>query len=449
MKNFSKILILGLGISGKSALRALYEITDTIFVFDEKIKHEEDIPKEFKNYKVKYIYDWKKILENLYDFAVKSPGIKPSNPVIKLLQENNTEIISDLELGYILKNDGKIIAVTGTNGKTTTVTLINKVLEDLGKKSVAIGNIGVGAVDAMQKSDADFFVIEASSFQLDFTKNFKPDISVITNITEDHLDYHVSFENYKNAKLKIAKNQTPSDFLILNYDDSILKNFDSTKADKIFISAEKELRTGIYYKDRKIYVSENKDILFELDCEKIFIRGIHNYYNIMCVLAVIWALGIEFSDVEDSIYNFRGVEHRLEYVKEIKGIKYFNDSKGTNPDSTMKAVDSFESDIIIILGGYDKKISYRPLLKFAKPKIKAIITLGETKENIFKEAQKLGYENIFKVESLEQAVKKANNLAKENDIVLLSPASASWDMFKNYEERGNEFKRLVNCINED
>lgn len=234
--------------------------------------------------------------------------------------------------------------------------------------------------------------------------------------------------------------------MILNYDDAILKNFDKTKAKKIYISAKQKLKTGVYFDSGKIYVSKEGEVSGELDTKKIFIKGMHNYYNIMCVLAIIFALGLDISKAADSIYNFKGVEHRLEFVQKINGVEYFNDSKGTNPDSTIKAIDSFKSNIVIILGGYDKKISYYPMLKYAKPKIKAVIAIGATKEKVCEAAHELKYENIFKVENLQDAVKKAKSIAKSGDTVLLSPASASWDMFKNYEERGKEFKYLVNSM---
>lgn len=441
-----RILVLGLGISGKSAVNTLLKLGHIVSVYDDFINSEDDVPEDFKDPRINYVYDFENLLSNQYDAVMKSPGIKPGNGAVVLLKKANYSIISDIELGYMLKGHSNIIAVTGTNGKTTTTTLINEIINKCGIKSSAIGNIGVGAISDFVFSEDEYLVVECSSFQLDDIYAFKPEISVITNITVDHLDYHGDYDSYIRAKLNVLENQDQGDVAILNYDDEILKNLSNVNAEVIYVSAKAELADGIYYKDGIIKISENNQEIFSLECDKVFIRGLHNYYNIMYSLAVAYKLNLNLDMVRKAIYDFKGVHHRLEFVLERNGIKYYNDSKGTNPDSTEKAIDSFEEPIVIILGGYDKKIDFTPLLEYGKSRIKSIVTLGETKNLIYDTALSLGYKSIIKVDTLEEAVHKAKDLAESGDVVLLSPACASWDMFKNYEVRGNEFIEIVKTM---
>lgn len=441
-----RILVLGLGISGKSAVDTLLKLGHTVSVYDDFINSEADVPDNYKNRNINYIFNFEDILSKQYDYVMKSPGIKPINGAVSLIKQANYRIISDIELGYMLKGKSKLLAVTGTNGKTTTTTLINEILNKCGKTSSAIGNIGVGAISDFVFSEDEYLVIECSSFQLDDIYTFKPDISIITNITVDHLDYHGDYNSYIRAKLNVLENQLESDLAILNYDDEILRNLSNVKAEVIFVSGLHKLENGIWYENGYINISENYQVIFQLECDKVFIKGMHNYYNIMYALAVAYKLDLNLEAVQNAIYKFKGVPHRLEFVADIKGIKYYNDSKGTNPDSTEKAIDSFVEPIVIILGGYDKKVDFTPLLQFGKDKIKAIVTLGETKNLLYDTAIGLGYDKVFIVDTLKDAVHKSNELATDGDIILLSPACASWDMFKNYEVRGNEFIDIVRSM---
>lgn len=342
MKN-RKVLILGLGISGKSAAKALAKKQLRVFVYDDNIK---EIPNEIKNFNIQIILNSSDVLSQEFDFVMKSPGINPENPMVKSLKEKGVEILSDIELGYRFKNDVKIIAITGTNGKTTTTTLINDILNNSNIKSEVVGNIGIGAVEKLVNSDNEYLVLECSSFQLDDIKEFKPDIALITNISTDHLDYHKNIKNYKMAKLNILKNMDSDDFVVLNYDDDNLKNI-TGEFNKVFVSGKDKIENGFYFNDGFIFEIENNNIIASLDTSKVIIKGLHNYYNIMCALSVSKILNLDRDMVYKAISDFKGVKHRLQFVDEIQGVSYYNDSKGTNTDSTMKAISSLDRKSVV------------------------------------------------------------------------------------------------------
>lgn len=437
------LLVLGTGISGKSAINSIPRKDVNIFVFDDLLKSPDDIPSELKNKNIHFLFSYKEVLEKNFDFVMKSPGIKPNHKLVKELKKRKVKVISDLELGYLYKTDVGLITVTGTNGKTTTTTLINEVINSSNFTSDAVGNIGKGAVESLIKTEKDFLVIEASSFQLDDIDKYKSEISIITNIDVDHLDYHKTKENYIKAKLNLIKNLGSEDYLVLNYDDRILRNIKGNFK-KIYVSTEKELDSGFYYKDGIIYRVKSDEKSIILKTKDLKILGRHNYYNIMFALAVGEILRLNLDTALNTVYNFSGVKHRLEYVREYNQRKFYNDSKGTNTQSTKMAINAFERPINIILGGYDKGEDFFELLKFGKDKIRSIYTLGETKDRIYKEAKELGYDIVYKVETLEEGILGAYSSSLENDIILLSPACASWDMYKNFKERGNEFIKIVN-----
>lgn len=436
------LLILGLGISGKSAAMAMAKKEVNVFVYDDNIK---SIPDELKNLNIEFIVNSSDVMSKEFDLIMKSPGIKPDNPVVRELSKKNIEIISDIELAFRFKKNQKIIAITGTNGKTTTTSLINEILLSCGKKSKVVGNIGVGAVEEFTNEENDYLVLECSSFQLDNIKEFKAEISVITNITTDHLDYHKTVDNYINAKLNLLSNLDENNYVVLNNDDTILKKIDGNFK-IVLISGEETLDNGFYYDNGYIYEVENKNIISSLDTSKIIIKGLHNYYNIMCALSVAKILKLDKKKVYDAIYNFPGVKHRLQFVKKINGVSYYNDSKGTNADSTIKAISSFNDPIVLILGGYNKNEDFRYLLDFGKSKIKSIIALGDTKEYIFDLANSKGFDKVYKVNNLTEAIDLSQKITEDGDVLLFSPACASWDMYKNFEERGDEFISLVEKI---
>lgn len=429
------ILIMGFGVTGKSALKFLKEFPCKIYVYDSN----EDLQK--LNVEEDFIIFKEEDLDKI-DLIVKSPGIYPFHELLLKAREKNIEIISDIELSYRNLKTKNVIAVTGTNGKTTTTTIIGDILKRVSQTYV-VGNIGRGILEITgeAKSD-DYLVIEASSFQLEDTIDFKPHIALLTYVTSDHLDWHKTTKNYVDAKFKIFKNQDENDFAILNYEDKELAKEYELKAQKYYFSMEKISDKGAFVQDGKIYFNDGKNIEEILDTKDIKIPGDHNIKNIMAAIIGCKLLNIDLDIIKKSITSFTGVEHRIEFVRELRGVKYYNDSKGTNPDSTEVAVAAMDSDVILIAGGYDKGAEFDDLIEKSKDKIKTAILFGETAEKISKACKENDLE-FYITKDLNKAVELAEKISCEGDDVLLSPACASWDMYSDYEVRGQHFKDLV------
>ena len=429
------ILIMGFGVTGKTALKFLKEFPCKIYVYDSnqdlhKLKVEED-----------FIIFKEEDLDDI-DLIVKSPGIYPFHELLEKAREKNIEIISDIELSYRNLKTNNVIAVTGTNGKTTTTTILGDILKRVAKTYV-VGNIGRGILEITKEaSDNDYVVIEASSFQLEDTIDFKPHIGVLTYVTSDHLDWHKTRQNYVDAKFKIFKNQDENDFAILNYEDKDLAEEYKLQAEKYYFSMEKIEDKGAYLHDGKIYFNNGEKTEEVLDIKDIKIPGNHNIRNFMAAIIACRLLNVDLDLIKKSIISFTGVEHRIEFVREVGGVKYYNDSKGTNPDSTEVAVAAMDGDVVLIAGGYDKGADFDNLIEKSKDKIKTAILFGETAEKISKSCKKYRVE-FYITEDLKKAVELARKLSSSGDDVLLSPACASWDMYKSYEIRGQHFKDLV------
>ena len=429
------ILIMGFGVTGKTALKFLKEFPCKIYVYDsnqdlQKLNVEED-----------FIIFKDEDLDNI-DLIVKSPGIYPFHELLEKAREKNIEIISDIELSYRNLKTNNVLAVTGTNGKTTTTTILGDILRRVAKTYV-VGNIGRGILEITKEAKAkDYVVIEASSFQLENTIDFKPHIAVLTYVTSDHLDWHKSRQNYVNAKFKIFKNQDENDFAILNYEDNELADKYNLKAERYYFSMEKISEKGAYLDQGKIYFNDGIKIEEILDVKDIKIPGDHNVRNIMAAIIACKLLNIDLDIIKKSIASFTGVEHRIEFVREVDGVKYYNDSKGTNPDSTEVAVAAMDGDVVLIAGGYDKGADFDNLIEKSKDKLKTAILFGQTAEKISESCKKYGVE-FYITEDLKREVELAKKLAVKGDDVLLSPACASWDMYKSYEVRGQHFKDLV------
>ncbi|SHH43563.1 UDP-N-acetylmuramoylalanine--D-glutamate ligase [Anaerosphaera aminiphila DSM 21120] len=432
------ILIFGFGVTGKSALRCMSKFTSNLYVYDKNEENlKEDLNISFKNF----------ILEDLdkIDFIVKSPGINPDNEILIRARQKNIKIFSDIEVAYLITKCKHIIAITGTNGKTTTTSIVNEILKRE-NTTYCVGNIGKGILDiALDAREDEYIVLEASSFQLEDTESFKPEVSAITNITIDHLDWHKTIENYKNAKLKVLKNQSNTDFTILNYRDEYLKSLKFNR-DIYYFSLEDANKFGCYVKDGKIYFRDvtfrEEEVLLTSD---IKIPGSHNVENVLTAVTIAKCLNISNEKIKDAVSNFFGVEHRMEFVKEIKNVVYYNDSKGTNPDSTIMAINAVDDNIILIAGGYDKEADFEEMLKIGKNKIKKLVIYGQTADKIEESARHLNY-SIYRVKDLEEAVSVASSFAIKGDTVLFSPACASWDMYSSFEERGRHFKNLVSRL---
>lgn len=429
------ILIMGFGVTGKSSLKFLREFPVKIYIYDKKIDLQSlKVDEDFIIFKDE---DLDKI-----DLIVKSPGIYPFDDLLVKAREKNIEIISDIELSYRYLKTDNVVAVTGTNGKTTTTTIVGDILKRKAKTFV-VGNIGRGILEITKEAKKDdFVVIEASSFQLEDTIKFKPHIALLTYVTSDHLDWHKTTENYVKAKLKIFANQDENDFAILNYEDRNLAKKYNIKAQKYYFSMEKISEKGSYFEDGKIFYNDGKSTEEILEVKDLKIPGVHNIKNVMAAIIIAKLFGIDSNTIKGSISSFTGVEHRIEFVRELNGVKYYNDSKGTNPDSTEVAIAAMDGYVILIAGGYDKNSNFDNLIEKSKDKLKTVILLGETADKISNSCKKSDVE-FYIVKDLNKAVELAKKLSVKGEDVLLSPACASWDMYSNYEARGRHFKDLV------
>lgn len=427
-----KILIYGMGVSGLGAEKLLKKQGLDYFCYDD-IKSTED--------EKKYVY------ENLQQFTtiIKSPGISNENEIIKKSIENGIEIIDEIELAYRYSNY-KIIAVTGTNGKTTTTTKIKELLEFAGYKTAYAGNIGKSFAElVVENIELDYLVLELSSYQLETIKDFKAYISMIINLTPDHLNRYKTLKEYYDAKLNITNNQDENCYTIINTDDIEIMNRENSiknKVNKIYVS-KNEKNTDIFVKNNKLYY-KNKEYF---DTEKFTLKGVHNLENILFITATAFIIGIDEKIVSEFLYNTKGLEHRMEEFYNFKNIKFLNDSKGTNIDATIKALDSFEEKVILICGGKDKKLNLEPLGELIKNKTKYLFLIGETADILEEIAIKYGYEKnkIYNLKTIENVVNKIKDILNPNEknIVLFSPAASSFDQFKSFEERGKIFKDIV------
>ena len=431
-----KVFIIGDGISGRSAYNYLigkgYEVEFAEAEEDVKKKSEAD-----NNFLDRLFYG--------LSFIVVSPGISMDNYIVAMAKKRKIKIIGELELGAnCIKSD--IIAVTGTNGKTTTVSLINFILAGQDKVVYLGGNIGTAVTSfASATKKEDIVILECSSYQLETAKKFKPHISAILNITPDHLLRHKTMKNYIKAKQKIAQKQSKDDFMLINFDDEILmQNLPKTQAKTYYFSTKQKV-FGCFVSRGSIYFNDNQKNIKLLSLKGLHLLGEHNLSNILCACLAVY-LETGNKKILKRVLDFQGVEHRIEYVKTINGIQFYNDSKATNIDSTLVAVKCFKSHINLILGGSEKGYDFDLLFKSLPKNVKNIAVFGETKYKILESAKKYHYKNIFVFDDLKSCTIFCYKMAKPSDIVLLSPACASFDQFKNFEERGCVFKKIVKEI---
>ena len=378
------------------------------------------------------------------DVIMKSPGIPDKAPIIKKAHEKGIAVISEIEFASQYTNS-LIVGITGSNGKTTTTLLTYHIFKEAGLQVGLGGNIGYSFAELVATENPPYYVLEISSFQLDGIEHFAPHIAVLLNITPDHLDrYDYKFENYINSKFRIAMNQTENDYLIYDTDDEVITQWLSThtiKSKLIPFSIEKELPQGAFLKDNKIYIMlENQTT--EIDVEEISLRGKHNIKNTMAASVAARLVNIRNNSLRESLKGFKGAPHRLEEVKVVDGVTYVNDSKATNVNSVFYALDTIKTPIVWIVGGQDKGNDYNSLLPYVHEKVRAIVCLGVDNSPIIQSFHNtIG--TLVETRSMDEAVKLAQGFAQEGDTVLLSPACASFDLFKNYEERGDLFKAAV------
>lgn len=432
-----KIFIFGMARSGYEAAKLLAQYNNEIVITDGN-KQDLNHIKELENLGVKVIItkDQINLLDNSFDYMIKNPGIKYDNPVVLKAKELNIKIINELEMAYsFLPKNINIIGVTGSNGKTTTVTLIYEILKQ-SKRTHLCGNIGYPLSSMINDiKENDILVIEISDHQLCDMYNFKTNISVLTNISETHIDFHDSYDRYKKIKKRIFNNHTSNDLAIINSN-----NRESMDLTNDIISRKLYIGECCYIKDNSIYY--NEELVMSLNDIKL--KGMHNYENIMDAIVVVKEFNISNEDIYNVLNNFNGVEHRIEYVNTINKRSFYNDSKSTNNKATMTALSSFIEPTILIMGGLDRNIPFDDLIPYMT-NVKKIVCFGETKDKINELAINNNIDcSVF--DNLKEATIDAYNSSSEGDIILLSPACASWDQYKCFEDRGNEFKSIVNNL---
>ena len=445
-----KILLIGLAKTGVSTIKYLDKLGAKIVLNDIKDKNElKNILNELSDLKnVEYILGYHPENIDDIDMVIVSPGVPLDLPFILKIKEKNIELIGEVELAYRLSNNPIFIGITGTNGKTTTTSLVGEIFKTAKFDTYTVGNIGNPVIDTVDITDENsVLVTELSSFQLESIDIFKPKVSAILNFTEDHMNRHHTMENYISAKSNIFKNQDEKDFCILNYDDEMVRELeDKIKAKVIFFSRKKELKEGIYLdKDDNIVINIDKKITL-LNKKELSLPGNHNLENAMAAIAISYVLNVDLEVIKNILKSFASVSHRQEFVRDINNITFINDSKGTNPDSTIKAIESYNRPIVLIAGGKDKGSKFDELLDVAKNKVRALVLMGETSHIIEKCAREKGFKHIYIVNDMKEAVKTSYDISIKNDIVLLSPACASWDMYKSFEVRGDDFKNNVNNL---
>jgi len=435
-----KIFIFGLARSGYEAAKLLSKYNNDIIVCDKTDEDKEKIT-ELKKLNINFIKtdNPEDYLDSSFNYVVKNPGISNEHVCIKKAIDLNIDVINEVEVGYsFIKDKVKIIGITGSNGKTTTTTMIYEVMKKAGLPVILAGNIGYPLCSIVNDvKENDIIVMEISDHQLLNVINFKTDISILTNLSEVHLDFHGNYDNYKNVKKKIFNYHNKDNIAIINVGNKDVVNLTKDINSTIMSFSSKSI-ADIYLEDKIIKYKDEEVI----NINDVKIKGIHNYENIMCLVAIQKIFNISNDIVKEYLNIFGGVEHRIEFVKELSGRLFYNDSKATNTESTIVALKSFENNIILLLGGLDRGHSFEPLNPYLK-NVKNILCYGETKDRIKKWAHE---QNIpcFVYDDLVTATKKAYEVSEENDVILLSPSCASWDQYKCMEDRGNEFKRVVN-----
>lgn len=453
LKN-KKVLVAGTGISGLGAAKLLRAAGARVILYDSK----EDL--DMENLKGRLaskgleLSELEVILGKLEketisecSLAVISPGIPVDAPFVRDIQACGVKLWGEIELAYAFSK-GRVAAITGTNGKTTTTSLLGEIFKAYFDSVFVVGNIGKSYTErALETKENSVIAAEISSFQLETIENFHPYVSAVLNVTPDHLNRHYTMENYAAVKMSVMKNQTAEDFVVLNYEDEYTRAAaENTQAKVIFFSSRRALRDGYYYENGEIIRAvngEKRHICFE---NELKILGIHNMENIMAAVAIAECFHVPSEVIYDTLIHFKAVAHRIEYVATKKGVDYYNDSKGTNTDAAIKAVEAMIKPTLIIGGGYDKNVTFDEWIEAFGSKVKLLVLIGATADKIEACARKHGFNEIERADSLLEAVRICADKACDGDAVLLSPACASWGMFKDYEQRGDMFKEYVHAL---
>lgn len=439
------VLVVGLAKSGLAAAKLLHNLGARVTVNDLKAKNTDTEVRELQDLGVNVVcggHPLSLIEDNNVDLIVKNPGIPYSNALIALAEKRHIPIITEVELAYQI-SEAEIIAITGSNGKTTTTTLIYEMLKEDGKHPLIAGNIGMVACEVAQKATKDqIIVMELSSFQLLGTVKFKPSIAVILNIFDAHLDYHGTKDHYVNAKGKIYENQSETDVSIINLDnEAVLECSKQSKAHKLYFSTTKQVENGSYLNDGSVWFKGEHIIAMK----DIVLPGEHNLENILAAVSAVKLKGVSNQAIYNVLTTFTGVKHRLQYVGSIDGRRFYNDSKATNILATSKALLAFNGPTVLLAGGLDRGNEFDDLKPYLS-NVKAIVLFGETASKLERVAKESGIEVIKRVDNVEQAVPAAFQVSGEKDVILLSPACASWDQYKTFEQRGDIFIDAVHKL---
>ncbi len=456
--NEKNVLVFGAGISGEAAVGLLLRQGARVILYDgnknldlqsvksriaDSVRDMTDRPEE--NLKIVSGEFPEEVVKEL-SLAVISPGVPADLPVVEQMRNLDIPVWGEIELAYAFGR-GDVLAITGTNGKTTTTALLGEIMANYKESVFVVGNIGNPYTSIVPRTEeSSVIVAEISSFQLETIHTFRPKVSAVLNITPDHLNRHHTMEAYVAAKERIAENQTKEDVCVLNYEDKLLREFgERTKAEVLYFSSKRKLKRGVYLDSGEIIIDLGEKISL-CSVDSLHILGTHNYENVMAAAAMAYAYGVPAEVIQKTVCQFRGVEHRIEFVAEKNGVAFYNDSKGTNPDAAIRGIQAMNRPTVLIGGGYDKDSTYEEWINAFDGKVKKLVLLGATRDKIAETARRLGFEDIVMADSFEEAFDKCVEYSRPGDAVLLSPACASWGMFKNYEERGDKFKELVNQL---
>lgn len=445
-------LVVGTGISGTAAAELLLTKGCRVYLYDGN--EALDTASFYqKNPRLQEVTLWlgsvpEEVLSTI-DIAVLSPGVPLDIPFVVELKERGITIWGEIELAYVC-GKGSIAAITGTNGKTTTTALVGQIMALHYPSVKVVGNIGIPYTQMVSEMQEDTVVVaEISSFQLETIDQFAPKVAAILNITPDHLNRHHTMEAYIAAKERITENQGPEDLCVLNYNDAVLRAFGQTLTQRVvYFSSTEVLEEGLYVKDGQIFWARNGRTESVIAVEDLHILGAHNHENVMAAVAICDGMGVPMEVIRQGLRGFHAVEHRIEFVCKKRGIAFYNDSKGTNPDAAIKGICAMDRRTVLIGGGYDKQSAYDEWIESFDGKVKQLVLIGQTREKIAQCCKEHGFTDYVFADSLEEAIDIAYDTAEAGEAVLLSPACASWGMFDNYEQRGERFKEYVRGLKE-
>lgn len=447
-----KVLVVGTGVSGIAAAKLLLDKKMQVVLYDSN--PDLDLKKLYE--KEPQLSEVPVILGKLkedemrdYGVAVLSPGVPTDLPMVEKLRAQNVAVWGEIELAYHF-GKGRVIAITGTNGKTTTTALTGEIMKNYFEDVRVVGNIGIPYTsEAATMTEDTVTVAEISSFQLETIHEFCPQVSAILNITPDHLNRHHTMDCYIETKERITENQTKDQVCVLNYEDQVLREFgENAPARVVYFSSARVLKEGIYLEGEDIYYAHEGKIQKVINVNELNLLGRHNYENVMAAVAMSVNFGVPMEKIVEVLKRFQAVEHRIEYVTEKRGVRYYNDSKGTNPDAAIQGIRAMNRPTFLIGGGYDKQSEYDEWIEAFDGKVKALVLIGQTADKIEACAHRHGFTDTVKFDTFEEAVGYCYEHAVPGDAVLLSPACASWGMFRNYEERGRIFKDIVRGLKE-